>query len=258
MEMKSREEFESLPTSIHTIHTARSKKNATSTSRWSCQTVGFSMMGLLLLMNSLFLGLLVLQMKKAQTNIDTIVTPVQKILGTLDRFLHGSVPDLVTDFITIDFDNFGGNVSLLANEIFVAFDPTYDPDLLLVSQYASLVQSVSDVVKSLNPTFVSPPVPSDDRGVLNILAYAIEWIEAQTDPLSWQLLGKQCTALMDSVISTKWSGNYYWNRGTQYGSWDFTSAQTTFQKIRKFCLYASEIQPEMIIHKSLMSHNKNK
>jgi len=211
--------------------------------------IGGIVLGSALLLNIVLMSVLVTQLSHAQktadqfsNQINTMYTPMKSVFDTFDRFLHGSVPDLLNDLITIDFYHFGGNFSALASDVVSSFDYG-DPDMLRVSQYASFVQSVSAKFQNLQPNYAPPPTPSDDLGILNVMGYLIDWANQQTNPVSWQKLGKQCTALIDSLVNQDWSGTYYWNHKTESAQWNANSAKSSAQTVRQYCEYIASINP---------------
>jgi len=221
----------------------------------SWQTIGGLVLVFALLLNTVLLTVLVSQMSQAQKNVDLVQSqfneifpPVKAVVDVFGRVLHGSIPNLVDDLITIDFVNFGRNVSSLASAVVQSFDYSNDPSLLQVSQYSALVGSVADKFTALRPNYAPAPVTTDDQGVLNVLSYLIEWTTTQVDPLAWQRLGKQCVAVVTALLNTDWSGSYYWNHRTQSGSWDANSAKSTANIVFQYCTFVAGINPQEFLN----------
>lgn len=217
----------------------------------SWKTIGGFLLVLTLLLNTIVLTVMVAQMSQAQKKVDLaqhqfnqIYPPIKKVLDVMNRFLHGSIPNLVNDFISIDFLNFGRNVSLLASAVGQSFDNSGDARLLQVSQYSSLVASVASKFASVTPNYGPTPAPTDDLGLLNVLSYLIDWTTTQTDPVAWKRLGKQCTAVISELLNTDWSGFYAWNHRQQTGTWNANSAKPTANTVYLYCSYVANLNPQ--------------
>mgnify|MGYP007114685341 CR=1 FL=1 len=89
----------------------------------------------------------------------------------------------------------GKNASRLAQGVRSVFDTSSDADLLQVSKYASLVDSISAKISTLDPQYPAPaPKPTDDEGMLNVMSYITEWASTQAEKAPWKLSGMVCAA----------------------------------------------------------------
>ncbi len=153
-----------------------------------------------------------------------------------DRFLHGSIPDLLLDLIQSDWSNLGLQVQATATSVQNSAQKAGYSD---IAHYAALVASVGGVVSQYTPEFiVPPPQPTDDAGVLNTLSYLESWVDQQLDATRWGWVASNCTAAINAALGVDWEAQYTWydnNRGYESGHWNANSARNTVNRVLQYC-----------------------
>jgi len=163
------------------------------------------------------------QVKYYIGEFDHFATQARHISDVASRVLHGNIADLINDVAQSDWSLLGQNVTTFAASIRKAFDYTttgsYEEE---INRIAAIVESVSAIVRKVDPKWTYPaPQPDDDAGILNMFSYLVDWANQQATTSKWSHAAQSCVDLIDTVIPIDWSGKYVWHNGKYYGTYDW-------------------------------------
>jgi len=159
-------------------------------------------------------------------------------LTSIDRFIHGNIPDLLRSIVQTNMTSLALGVIHTSNIVQAAFDANL-PDM---SRYVSLVRSVAGKFSQLQVNFgTAVDQPEDDAGIVNTISYLPSLLEQQYQPLPWYQLGVSCKQLMNKAMSINWAGTYAWNGNQLSSSWDGNVVQDYLSTVNSYCQEAADM-----------------
>jgi hypothetical protein len=217
---------------VHHHQSSSSNRGGTQTSLFAkfALAVGF--------LNAAILGVLVYEVRQL-IPIGVFVSQHHKELDSflsltsylndfsIARLFHGSLPELLNDFITSDISGAAAMTQSFAQDVHSSICTSSSekgdyPDLpnFYISKYASLVESISNQIANINSLDPAvddqnehdddAPVQITGKGgmVLDTLTYAINFIKSQTDVSEWKTVACSCQDLATELASVEFKDTY--------------------------------------------------